>query len=198
MATFETVTREGLGKGVARKLRQQGRIPAVVYGAGKENISLEMNLNAFRVAIAGQGPTLFNTVHQLSVDGKVENVLVRGVQRHPVTDLPEHVDFLRLDPTKMITVHVPVHLRNEDQAPGLKRGGIIQIVRHELEIHCLSGNIPTEILVDCAEMEIGKSIHIEDITLPEGTKVFTDVNFTVVVMVGVKVEETDEEAGAEA
>ncbi|MEG3639949.1 50S ribosomal protein L25/general stress protein Ctc [Magnetococcus sp. PR-3] len=197
MAKFDTVTREGLGKGVARKLRQQGRIPAVLYGAGKENVNLDMELNSFSVSIAGLGATLFITPHELSIDGNVEKVLVRGIQRHPVTDMPEHVDFLRLDADKLIMVRVPVHVVNEIDAPGLKRGGIIQIVRHELEIQCKAGNIPTQIQVDCSALDIGRSVHIDDIDLPEGSRVFTDVNFTVVAMVGVKGEEVASEDDAE-
>nr|CRH06713.1 50S ribosomal protein L25 [Candidatus Magnetococcus massalia] len=195
MATFAAEKRDGAGKGVARKLRAAGRFPAVVYGAGSENDNLTLDSNDFALSIAGQGARLFISTHNLQIDGKEEQVLIRSIQRHPVTSFVEHVDFLRFDPEKLIMVKIPVNITGEEEAPGLKRGGVLQIVRHELEVQCKAGNIPQQIDVSIAELDIGSSFHIDDVVLPEGAKVFTDVNFTIAVVVGVKSEEVGAEEG---
>ncbi|OSM04254.1 50S ribosomal protein L25/general stress protein Ctc [Magnetofaba australis] len=195
MATFEAQLRTGTGKGVARKMRVTGEIPGVVYGAGQENKNLILNRKDFTMTLIGEGENLLTHIHDLVIDGASEKVLVRGLQKHPVTDAWEHVDFLRFNATKRIFVKVPVHIVDEEGAPGLKRGGIVQTVRHELEVQCPAGSIPESIDVSVGALDIGESVHINDITLPEGVKVFTTANFTIAAMVGVKGEEAAADEG---
>lgn len=195
MATIHAEKRDGIGKGVSRQLRREGRVPAVVYGAGRENINLSLEKKEWLTIFEKEGMYLRTRKQTLLIEGQDgETVLVRGVQRHPVTGFPVHVDFLRFDAGRMIIVMVPVRILDEAECPGIRGGGILQVVRRELEVRSRSGEIPSTVDISVKGLNLGGSIHIEDVIFPEGVEVSTEVNFTVVTIVNVKAEEPDASA----
>jgi large subunit ribosomal protein L25 len=192
--------REGVGKGAARSLRRAGRVPAVIYGdeAPQEMISLE----ARQLRRILQSARFFSTLCNLQVNGEAVRVLPREVQLHPVTDEPLHVDFVRVGRGATITVTVPVVFAHEDISLGIKRGGVLNIVRRELELLCPADSIPGEIVVDLKDADIGDSLHISKVTLPEGVRpAISDRDFTIATISaptlireeGEAVEEAEEE-----
>ena len=191
--------REGVGKGASRSLRRAGRVPAVIYGekAPQEMISLETR-ELRRVL---QSARFFSTLCNLQVNGEAVRVLPREVQLHPVTDEPLHVDFVRVGRGATIVVTVPVVLAHEDISRGLKRGGVLNIVRRELELLCPADAIPGEIVVDLKDADIGDSLHISQVALPEGVRpAITDRDFTIATISAPTVisEEEEVEAAEEA
>lgn len=169
--------REQAGKGVARSLRRENKTPAVIYGDKKEPIKIALPANDINVEY-NRGH-MFTTICELDVAGETHKVLARDVQLHPVTDLVLHVDFLRVTAKTMIQVAVPVNVINEEQSPGLKDNGVLNMVRFDLELLCSAMNIPDAIDVDLTGVEQGQSVHIEDVKLPEGVKSALDWNFTI-------------------
>ncbi|WP_138380283.1 50S ribosomal protein L25/general stress protein Ctc [Luteithermobacter gelatinilyticus] len=170
--------REKAGKGSSRALRRAGRIPAVIYGNKKEPVTISLD----RIALVKELNTggFLNTTYDIEVGGKKEMVLPRDVQFHPVTDWPLHVDFLRLAEDATIEVMIPVHFLNEEDCPGLRAGGVLNVVRHEVELSCPANAIPESIEIDIAKLELGESVHISHVKLPEGvTPVITDRDFTI-------------------
>ncbi|MBF0624875.1 MAG: 50S ribosomal protein L25/general stress protein Ctc [Magnetococcales bacterium] len=199
MAEINAEKRDGTGKGVARQLRRDGRLPAVLYGAGKENINLSLNAREWAALEAAQGAHLRTNPQTLILAGGArELVLLRGRQAHPVTSVTEHVDFLRFDPERRITIMIPVVIVGEDECPGIKRGGMVQTIFRELEIQCRAGSIPEQITVSVANLEIGSSIHVNDITLPPGVEVHSEDNLTLAAVVGMQAEKAEDVEGAEA
>ena len=192
--------REGAGKGASRSLRRTGRVPGVIYGdkAPQEMVSLEAR--ALRRAM--QGARFFSTLCNLEVNGGAVRVLPREVQLHPVTDEPLHVDFVRVGAGATITVTIPVIFAHEDISVGLKRGGVLNIVRRELELLCPADAIPREIVVDLKDADIGDSLHISHVTLPEGVRpAITDRDFTIATISAPTIfreEEEETEASEEA
>ncbi len=192
--------RERVGKGAARAVRRQGLVPGVIYGDNKapQAISLDY-VNVLKQLHTG---LFLSTVFEIEVDGKKTQALARDCQVDPIKDKPLHVDFLRIGKGTKVSVAVPVHFLNEETCPGLKRGGALNVVRHELELTCAPNVIPEMIEVDLAEAEIGTSIHISAITLPEGvTPTITDRDFTIVTVTGAgpaQDEEDDAETEADA
>jgi large subunit ribosomal protein L25 len=197
--------RQRSGKGGARSVRREGRVPGIVYGDKQEpqNIALESK------AISKQLQTghFQSTIFMLDVDGTKIRVIPRGVQLDPVRDFPIHVDFMRLGRDALVTVDVPVHFLNDAASPGLKRGGVLNVVRHDIPVRCPADKIPDHFDVDLTGLEIGDSIHISAIALPEGvTPTIADRDFTVATIVGRAAEEAapgaaaaeGAEAGAEA
>jgi large subunit ribosomal protein L25 len=187
--------REGVGKGASRSLRRAGRVPAVIYGdeAPQEMISLE----ARELRRVLQSARFFSTLCNLQVNGGVVRVLPREVQLHPVTDEPLHVDFVRVGRGATIVVTVPVVFAHEDISRGLKRGGVLNIVRRELELLCPADAIPGEIVVDLSDADIGDSLHISQVTLPEGVRpAITDRDFTIATISAPTVISEEEEAEA--
>ena len=184
------------GKGSSRAIRRDGRIPAVVYGAKKDVTMITVD-HVSIMKLLNTGAFLSST-YDVEVDGKKEMVLPRDVHFHPVNDRPLHVDFLRLAQDAMIAINVPIHFLNEEECPGIKGGGIINAVRHDLELNCPANNRPEGIDIDLTGLELGDSIHISDITLPEGvTPVIDDRDFTVATIAapsGLKSDDEDEEA----
>ncbi len=156
------------GKGVARALRREKKIPAVVYGDAKEAETIALPIK--EMTMEYHKGHVFTNLCDLEVDGKKQLVLVRDVQLHPVNDTVQHVDFMRVTPKTTITVHVPVHFANEDKCPGIKAGGSLTIVRHDLELVCKATEIPEEVVVDLSAAEIGDALKISEIKLPAGTK----------------------------
>jgi large subunit ribosomal protein L25 len=191
--------RERTGTGGARQTRREGMIPGILYGGKLGNVAISLKENEVRKAL-NSGDFIAQTV---TIDHKGERqlVLTRDVQYHPVTDKPMHVDLYRVDADQMIEVEVAVRFTNEEEAPGLKRGGVLNIVRHEVLLLCPAGSIPEFVEVDLSEYDIGDSAHISSVKLPEGvTSAITDRDFTIVTLVGSRaaISEADEEAEAEA
>jgi large subunit ribosomal protein L25 len=184
------------GTGGARAIRREGRIPGIVYGGSDE--PLNITLETKEVSKQIQTGHFQSTVYMLDMDGTKIRAIPRDVQVDPVRDFPIHVDFLRLAKNAMIDVDVPVHFLNEGAAPGLKRGGVLNIVRHEISLNCPADSIPESIEIDLSGMEIGDSIHISSVALPEGAEpTIADRDFTVATIVGRGPEEETEDEGAE-
>ena len=166
------------GKGSSRAIRRDGRLPAVVYGAKKDVTIITLDhIEIMKLLNTG---AFLSSTYDVEIEGKRELVLPRDVQFHPVTDWPLHVDFLRLAKGASIAVEVPVHFINEEECPGIKVGGIINVVRHEIELLCPADNIPEFIEIDLANLELNDSVHFSSITLPEGvTPIIDDRDFTI-------------------
>jgi large subunit ribosomal protein L25 len=178
IATLQAKRRERSGKGAARAARRAGLVPAVVYGDNKE--PLLVNLDAGTLNRDMHHPGFFARQLDLKVDGQTHRVLARDVQLDPVTDLPLHVDFLRVSGETEIRIAVPVVFANEEDSPGLKRGGVLNVVRHEIEVECPVAAIPESFIVDLAGLEIGDSVHINNIALPERVRpTVADRDFTI-------------------
>jgi large subunit ribosomal protein L25 len=189
--------RERAGKGAARTTRRAGRVPAVVYGAKSTPtlISLEPRELDRELHKAGYYTTLFD----LKVNGKTERVLPRDVHFDPVSDRPIHVDFMRVTDQTRVRVHVPVTFKNEGLSPGIKRGGVLNIVRHDIDVYCQAGEIPHAIVVDVEGLEIGDSIHISMVKLPAGVRpTITERDFTIATIAPPTVQTTEAEDKAAA
>ena len=186
-------TRERAGKGASRALRREGRVPAVVYGGKEEPLSIHIE-EKLLVKQLSSGHFL-NSIVEIQVGGKKLRTLPKDVAFHPVTDRPLHADFLRLSKDSTVNVNVPVVFANEEESPGLKRGGVLNVVRHELELICDGNRIPEEISIDVTGLDIGDSIHISSVTLPDGsTSAITDRDFTIATIIapsGLRSEEGD-------
>jgi large subunit ribosomal protein L25 len=198
MMTFAAEARTLAGKGPARALRRAGRVPAVIYGEDKAQAMVSLDARALRRQLTD--PHFFNTLCGLQVDGELVRVLPREVQLHPVTDYPIHADFVRVSAGARVTVEVPVVFQNEDTCPGLKRGGVLNIVRRDLELSCPADAIPGEIAIDLLPFDLGDSVHISHVVLPEGVRpLITDRDFTIVTIAApTVVREAAEEAAAAA
>jgi large subunit ribosomal protein L25 len=191
--------RDRAGKGASRAVRREGRVPCVIYGNKESALSIHVEEKRL-VKLLSTGHFL-NSVVELEIDGKTHRTLPRDVQFHPVSDRPIHVDFLRLSGDSLITVNVPVRFENEGISPGLKRGGVLNVVRHEVEIRCPSYAIPDDIVVDVSAFDVGDSIHISTVKLPEGVKTVIDRDFTIATIVapsGLKSQEDAAEGEAAA
>ena len=184
---IKAVARDRAGKGAARAVRRQGQVPAVIYGGGQpaEAIALDFNLTK-QLIFAGH---FLTTVFEIDVDGKTTRAIPRDYQLDPVRDFPLHIDFLRLSAGQMIKVVVPVHVVGQENSPGVKRGGTLQIVEHSVELLVPSDAIPDYVEASVANLDIGSSIHLNDITLPNGAKATSAENVTLVTVSGVKEEE---------
>lgn len=194
---FTAQTRDRAGKGIARSLRREGRIPAVVYGDKKEPVLISLNTNDANVEY-NRGHML-TSLCDLTIDGKKQSVIARDVQLHPVTDVVEHIDFLRVSSKTKVAVSVPVQFINQDQAPGLVEKGILNVIRFEVELNCSATHIPEHIDVDVAGKALGDSIKISDAVLPEDvSSVIDDRDFTIATIDSPKqAVEEDESAAAE-
>ena len=180
--TLPAELRERAGKGASRELRRNGRVPAVIYG-GKEE-PLAIHVEAKELARQLNTGHFMNSIVMVEVGGKTVRAIPKDVAVHPVSDRPTHVDFLRLAKDAKIQVAVPVVFVNEDASPGLKKGGVLNVVRHELELVCESDKIPDDIQLDVTGLDIGDSIHISHVALPEGSvSAITDRDFTIATVV---------------
>ncbi len=191
-------TRVRIGKGGSRKVRRDGLVPAVVYGKGIEPLNLRLDPKTLQQAVATEAG--WNTLITLKGDGPFDGlvVILKDMQIDAIRRDTQHVDFLAIDLKKILSVMVPVQPVGKSQ--GEAEGGTLQLVRHELEVYCLPTNIPTSIEVDVTALTVGDSIHIDEVTFPEGVESQHDVNFTVMAVVGrmaEEVEETDEDELAE-
>lgn len=195
---LEATSREGVGKGAARQARRDGFVPAVVYGGNKDPLPINIRQNILlRELKAGR---FLQTLIRLNIDGKPETVICRSVQRDIVRDLPTHADFLRLSERSVIDLAIPIEFINHDQAPGLREGGVLTVVRTDVDLKVRASNIPEELTVDLAGLEVNDVVRISDITLPEGARlVITDRDFMIANIsppTVLTVEEEEEDAAA--
>ncbi|MEM6834672.1 MAG: 50S ribosomal protein L25/general stress protein Ctc [Pseudomonadota bacterium] len=193
--------RERAGKGASRAVRREGFVPAVIYGGKKEpeNIKIERRMLE---KLLNKG-TFFTSVFDISAGKDVTRSFPRDVQFHPVSSVPLHVDFLRLEKGATIQVEVPVNFMNEDDSPALKSGGVLNVVRYAVEVVAPATSIPDSIDVDLTGLEMGDSVHISDVTLPEGVQpTITDRDFTIATVVAPSAmksaEDSAEDEGEEA
>lgn len=180
--TLSAEARDRAGKGASRALRREGRVPAVIYGNNEEPQMVHVE-EKILAKLLGTGH-FFNSVVMVEVGGKTIRTLPKDVAFHPVNERPLHADFLRVAEHASIHVNVPVVFTNEPASPGLKRGGVLNVVRHELELICDAAEIPDEIQVDLTGFDVGDSIHISNVTLPRGAaSAITDRDFTIATIV---------------
>lgn len=176
---LEVTVRAGTGKGAARQARRENMVPGVVYGGGEDPVSINIPFNELFKRLK-QGRFL-STLFNMKAEG-IEDVRVicRGVQRDVVKDLPIHVDFMRLRRNSRINLYIPVEFTGEEESPGLKKGGVLTAVRPEIELKVTAGDIPEKIAIDISGLDVGDIVHINDVTLPEGTRpMITDRNFVI-------------------
>ena len=194
--TFNAESRAQVGKGAARATRRLGKVPAVIYGANKDPEPISISPAQLRTAL-GQ-PGFFATLFDIDIDGNQQQVLCRDLQVHPVTDVPMHLDFLRVTERTRINLEIQVTFANEGESPGLKGGGVLNIVRHAVEVVCRAGAIPEEFVADLTGLEVGDSIHISDISLPEGVKpTITDRDFTIATIAAPTVAPVEDDIDAD-
>ena len=197
--TLPAEARERAGKGASRALRRDGRVPAVIYGDKKEPIAVHVEEKLLAKMLSTGH--FMNTVVMVDAGGEPHRTLPKDVQFHPVSSRPIHVDFLRIGEHSQLTVAIPVRFDDEEESPGIKRGGVLNVVRHELELVCDASSIPDEVHVSLAGLDIGDSIHISAVKLPEGTRsAIDDRDFTVATLVAPSAmkSEADDEAAAAA
>lgn len=190
--------RERAGKGAARAARREGFVPAVIYGDKKDPVMIKIEARALRKMV--ESSAFFTNLVDVELDGKKHRVLPRDVALHPVTMQPEHVDFLRVSRSTTVTVAVPVTFINEDQSPGLSEGGVLNVVRYEIELICNAANIPEGLECDLSGAGLGDSIHISQMNLPDDVELtITDRDFTVATIAAPSAVKAEaEEAAAEA
>jgi len=175
----EAGLREETGRAATRRLRRTGKLPGIIYGGGKPDIAITMDYNTVSKLLNEEH--FHTSMIEVKVAGSrgKNTVLLKDSQYDPLMDTATHLDFLRVSASDSITMDVPVVAINVDDCPGVAVGGMVDMIRHSLEITCRADSVPENIQIDCSELEMGDSVHIEDITLPEGAEVHHDVNFTV-------------------
>ena len=189
---LQVEARDENGKGAARAIRRQGRVPAVVYGHDMPARSISLSRRDLEQELARGG--FMNRLLNLKLEDKSQRVLPREVQFHVVTDAPIHVDFLRLGEDAELNIMVPVIFLNEEESEGLRRGGVLNVVRHEIEVMCRADAIPESIEVDLTGLDIGDSIHISAVALPDGVATtITDRDFTIATIAAPSLRPEDEE-----
>ena len=177
LVTIRAEARDRAGKGAARATRRDGRVPGVLYGDKKPPVLISLDPQEIDREV--NKPGFFARLLHVEVNGGKERALPRDVQFHPVSDRPLHVDFMRVGAGARIAVAIPVHIVDAEKSPGIKRGGIVNLVRHEIELYCSADAIPEKIDISLDGLEIGGSVHIRSVRLPEGTKPTIARNFTV-------------------
>jgi len=200
ITTISASERERVGKGSARAVRRAGLVPAVIYGDKKDPVGITMESREVTKIV--HQPGIFGRLLDIDVAGTKSTVLTRDIQFHPVSDKIMHMDFLRVSQSATVAVAVAVEFINEDKCPGIKVGGVLNVVRYEVELNCPATAIPEKITIDLEGVKIGDSIHISAIPLPDGvTPTITDRDFTVATLAspggGVKNEDEETDEGAE-
>lgn len=197
MADVSTLTaevRERAGKGAARATRRQGRVPAVIYGNKEAPMMISLDPRELQQRL--KKPGFFSRVLELAVNGSTYRLLARDMQIDPVTGRPIHVDFMRFGADTRITIDVPVRFINDGLSPGIKRGGVLNVVRHTVEMVCIPEKIPENITVDLAGLDIGDSVHISAIELPKDVRlVIADRDFTIATIAAPSILTVEEEKG---
>lgn len=188
--------RDRAGKGASRAVRREGRVPAVIYGDKQAPVTIHVEEKAL-VKLLSSGHFM-NSVVELALDGGAHRTLPRDVQFHPVSDRPIHVDFLRVGAGASVTVEVPVRFVNETASPGLKRGAVLNVVRHEVEIRCPADAIPDDIVIDLTGYDVGASIHISAVTLPAGVTTVIDRDFTIATVMAPSGMKSDDAEATDA
>ena len=193
---LDVTVREGTGTGAAREARRNGQVPGVVYGGDEGPVPVSVKLNEVLKAL-NSGDFLGSMI-ELSHEGKKQKVFTKDVQFHPVSDFPMHVDFYRVTNKTLIDVEVPVTFVGEDKSPGMKRGGVLNVVRFAVEVSCPAGDIPEGFEASVEGLDIGGVINISDITLPKGVKpTITDRDFTIATIVASRTSKTTDEGEGE-
>jgi large subunit ribosomal protein L25 len=178
ITTLSAEPRADAGKGAARATRRSGRVPGIIYGDDKDSVLISLEPRELLRALANR--SFFATLVDIKIDGTVHRTLPREVQHHPATDAPLHVDFMRVCGNTQVTVTVPVAFTNPEMSPGIRRGGILNIVRHGIELNCPVDKIPDQLVVELNGLEIGDSIHISRVIIPEGCRpTITERDFTI-------------------
>ncbi|MBM1169768.1 50S ribosomal protein L25/general stress protein Ctc [Microvirga arabica] len=178
---IKAVARDRAGKGAARAVRRQGQVPAVIYGAGQPAQAIALDFNQTKQLIfAGH---FLTTIFEIDVDGQTVRAIPRDYQLDPVRDFPLHIDFLRVSAGQTIKVVVPVHVVGQEKSPGVKRGGTLQVVEHTVELQVSPDAIPDYIEASVEGLDIGSSVHLNDIKLPNGAKATSAENMTLVTVV---------------
>ncbi len=197
-AELKAKLRERVGKGAARELRRNNEIPAVIYGDKKPPLPISIAYKEAMKRIHAGG--FLSSILTIDVNGEKHKVIPRDFQLDPVKDKALHVDFLRIGKGTILTLEIPVHFYNEELSPGLKRGGVLNIVRHTVEIHCPADSIPEAFDIDLTGKDVGDTLNISDVTLPEGASpTITDRDFTIATITApsaLRSESGDEEAEA--
>jgi ribosomal protein L25, Ctc-form len=190
--------RDRAGKGAARATRREGKVPGVIYGAKQAPVTIALDPRVIWAELHKPG---FKT-RLFDIDlgnGSKERCLARDVQFHPVNDQPQHIDFLRVSADAVVHVKVPVHVANADKAPGVKRGGVVTVELHEIEVACSPDSIPSEIVVDLAGLDIGASVHVSELALPAGvTPYHVAAQGTVVLIAPPTVQKVEAVEGEQA
>jgi large subunit ribosomal protein L25 len=196
-ATLKAYLRDAHGKGAARSLRREGKIPGVLYGKGQQPVSISLYLK--EVAIEYARGRFSSRLVDIKLDNnQTVKALPKDLQFHPVTDVIEHVDFIKVEAGTMLHVMVPVKFSGQEKSLGIKRGGVLNIVRHEIEFVCAPESIPTHIEINIQALDIGSSVHINDIALPKGVTPAIKRNFTVATIAGRRAEEEEAKPAATA
>ncbi|WNK00786.1 50S ribosomal protein L25/general stress protein Ctc [Thalassospiraceae bacterium LMO-JJ14] len=189
--------RDRAGKGAARAVRREGRVPGVIYGNKQEPVLISLDPVDLMKEYSKSG--FFSHVYEIAVGGETYKVLARDLQTHPIKDMPIHVDFMRFSAKTRLAVNVYVEFTNEESCPGLREGGVLNVVRHEVELRCSPDSIPESLIADLSGLEIGDSLHISSIALPDGVELTIDRDFTVATIaaptVFTEVEEGEGEEG---
>lgn len=196
--TLDAELREKTGKAETRRLRKAGKLPAIIYGGDKPDLPILLDANATSKLLNEEH--FHASIIEINVAGSrgKNSVLLKDAQWDPIYDTATHLDFLRVSSSDKVHMEVHVVPVNHEKSPGIKAGGLLDIVRHSLEVTCRADSIPEHIEIDCSKMEIGDTVHIEDIKLPDGVTVAHEVNFTVLNMTVAKKAEVEEEAAEEA
>ena len=199
MADIEVLaaqSRDRAGKGIARAARRAGQVPAVIYGNNEEPILITVEDRMLRHRLTSSG--FFISLIDIDIDGTKHRVLPRDAQFHPVSDAPLHVDFLRYNPNRKLTIEVPVTFINEEDCPGLREGGMLNIVRHAIEVICTADAMPEGYELDLAGLEVGDSIHASALTLTAGVELtITDRDFTIATIAAPTVAPVDDDVEGE-
>lgn len=174
---LDAVARAGVGKGAARTARREGYVPGVIYGGGQPPVTISLKYNELLKRL--QAGRFLSTLFNVNVDGTLHHVVCRGVQRDVVKDKPTHVDFLRLSDNSRINLFIPVEFINREKSPGLKRGGVLTVVRQEVELVVTAGDIPERIIVDLEGTNVNDTLHISQAQLPAGARPTIDRDFVI-------------------
>jgi len=194
---LEGQLRERVGKGAARELRRNSMVPAVIYGDKKDPVSIALPYKELSMKIHSGG--FMTTILSIKVGSEEHRVLPKDYQLHPVRDFIEHVDLLRVSKNTVVTVEIPVQFENDEISVGLKRGGVLNIVRHTVEVNCPADSIPESFSVDLESFDVGDSINISTVTLPEGVvPTITDRDFTIATIAAPAALKSEEDEDAEA
>ncbi len=195
--TLPAEARDRAGKGASRELRRDGRVPAVIYGDKQTPLSVHVEEKLLTKML--HSGHFMNSVVMVEVGGKANRTLPKAVDFHPVSSRPIHVDFLRIGEHSKVTVAIPVRFDNEEDSPGLKRGGVLNVVQHEIEMVCDASEIPEELHIDLTGLDIGDSIHISEVKLPKGAKpAIDDRDFTVATVVAPSAMKSEEDEATAA